>query len=77
MNSSDMANLVLEKSGTLGVELDSTMVVTVTMTVLEMITAEVELRATEVELDTPVDRGILVDGNALDSNVLVPSIGAL
>lgn len=63
--------MVLEKTGTLGVELDSTTVV-MTMTVVEMNFVEVELRALWVELDTPVDRGMFVDGNAL-----VPEIEAL
>jgi hypothetical protein len=67
-----MTNLVLEKTGTLGVELDSTTVV-MTMTVVEMNFVEVELRALEVELDTLVDRGTFVEGTAL----VVPEIEAL
>ena len=67
-----MTNLVLEKTGTLGVELDSTTVV-MTMTVVEMNFVEVELRALGVELDTPVDRGTLVEGTAL----VVPEIETL
>jgi hypothetical protein len=69
------ADLELEKSGTLGVEPDSTTVVTTT-TVVEMTTVDVELGATGVELDTPVDRGI-VDGKTLDSSVVEPSLGSL
>ena len=65
-------NLVLEKTGTLGVELDSTTVV-MTMTVVEMNFVEVELRALGVELDSPVDRGTLVEGTAL----VVPEIETL
>lgn len=64
-----MTNLILEASGTLGVELDSGIVITTT--VVE-VTVEIESDAMGDELDTPVESGTLVDNSALDPDHETP-----
>ena len=66
-----VTNLVLEKTGILGVMLGSSVNV---ITMVETMTVfDVELATTEVELDTPVESGMPVDnGMPVDSDMPVP-----
>ena len=59
----NQTRLILDASGTLGVELDSGKVIT---TMLVEVTVEVKTDLVVTELDTPVESETLVDDSTLD-----------
>jgi hypothetical protein len=67
-----LTNLGLGTTGVVRVVLSCTVVVTTT-TVVETVTSDVEFPATGVELDMPVDSGMLVDRDTplLDVDVIL------